>query len=156
MVLRAPGFVKMPLRSERKRDRLLLRRLLLLRSGWFEDRMVEAASRFGYPFVTPAMNRLFAHMGGAPVSIAELGRKLAISRQAVHQTVMQARKRGLVELCDDPQDRRVKCVRFSAKGEAMSRRAATAIEQIVASVEKRIGRRDVDALVRILGKDWGE
>lgn len=135
-------------------DRLRLRRLLLQRSDWFEEQMVRAASRYGYPFVTPAINRLFAHMGGQPVSLSELGRKLAISRQAVRQTVLQAKKLGLVELCGDGNDRRVKCVRFSAQGWEMSQRAAAAIVEITAALEKRIGRADVDALLRILGKDW--
>lgn len=117
--------------------------------------MVRAASRYGYPFVTPAMNRLFAHMGAQPVSLSELGRKLAISRQAVRQTVLQARKLGLVELCADENDRRVICVRFSARGREMSRRAAAAIAEITAALERRIGRANVEALLRILGKDWG-
>ncbi len=131
-----------------------LRYRLLIRSEWFEARVVEAATRHGYGFVTPAMNRMFAHMRHQPVSISELARQLAISRQAVHQTVAEAQRRGIVELIDDPDDRRLKRVRFTEKGLDMSRSAAHAIREIEAELEQRLGAKDMAALQRILGREW--
>jgi len=131
-----------------------LRRLLLQRSDWFEDRVLQAAPRFGYHFVTPAMHRLFAHMSSKPVSISELARRLAVSRQAVHQTVGEACRRGIVELIHDPLDARVRNVRFTAKGMSMVRSAAQAVRRIEAQLERRLGARDVAALRRILAKEW--
>src|SRR5690242_4919462 len=89
-------------------DTRSLRLLLLQRSEWFEDRVLQAAPRYGYRFVTPAMHRLFAHMPSKPMSISELARRLAVSRQAVHQTVAAACRRGIVELVDDPRDARAR------------------------------------------------
>ena len=60
---------------------LNLRQLLLKRSVWFEEQIFEAAERYGYGFVTPAMNRLFAHMPRQPISISALARRLAVSRR---------------------------------------------------------------------------
>jgi DNA-binding MarR family transcriptional regulator len=131
-----------------------LRRLLLARSAWFEDRVLQAAPRFGYDFVTPAMHRLFAHMSSKPVSMSELARRLAVTRQAVHQTVNQARRRGIVELVADPLDARLRNVRFTAKGMRMVRSAADAVRAIERDLERRLGRRNVDALRRILADDW--
>jgi len=131
-----------------------LRGLLLLRSDWFEDRVLQAAPRFGYRFVTPAMHRLFAHMSTSPVGISELARRLAVSRQAVHQTVGEACRRGIVELVDDPLDARVRNVRFTAKGMHMVRSARQVVRRIEAELERQLGARDVAALRRILGRQW--
>lgn len=131
-----------------------LRRLLLQRSDWMEDRVLRAAPRFGYAFVTPAMHRLFTHMSAKPQSISELARRLAVSRQAVHQTVGEACRRGIVELVEDPADARVRMVRFTAKGITMVKSASQAVRSIEAELEQRLGARDLAALRRILAKEW--
>ena len=131
-----------------------LRQLLLQRSEWFEDRVLKAAPRYGYRFVTPAMHRLFAHMSSKPVNISELARRLAVSRQAVHQTVAAARRRGIIELVDDPLDARARKVRFTAKGMKMARSASQVVRTIESELERRLGRRELAALRRILCKAW--
>jgi DNA-binding MarR family transcriptional regulator len=131
-----------------------LRQLLMKRSQWFEERVVEAANTYGYGFVTPAMNRLFAHMPRNPVSISELARRLAVSRQAVHQTVGEARRRGILELVADESDGRVRKVRFTEEGEAMKRSATLAVRNIEAELERRLGSEDFAGLRRILQRHW--
>jgi DNA-binding MarR family transcriptional regulator len=131
-----------------------LRQLLLRRSNWFEERMVEAAPRYGYTFITPGVNRLFAHMSRKPVSISELARRLAVSRQAAHQTAAEACRRGILELVDDPQDARVRMVKFTAEGLTMVRNAARARSRIENDLRRRLGERDFEALQRILERDW--
>ena len=131
-----------------------LRQLLLLRSDWFEERVLRAAPRYGYRFVTPAMHRLFAHMPAKPVSISELARRLAVSRQAVHQTVAAACRRGIVELLDDPEDGRARKVRFTAKGMKMVKSAALVVRGIEAELERRLGPKELATLRRILAKAW--
>jgi DNA-binding MarR family transcriptional regulator len=131
-----------------------LRQLLLQRSDWFEDRVLKAAPRYGYRFVTPAMHRLFAHMPSKPVSMSELARRLAVSRQAVHQTVAAACRRGIVELIDDPGDARARKVRFTDKGMKMVRSASQVVRSIETDLERRLGPRDLAALRRILVKAW--
>ena len=131
-----------------------LRQLLLQRSDWFEDRVLEAAPRYGFHFVTPAMHRLFAHMSTKPVSISELARRLAVSRQAVHQTVAVACRRGIVELIDDPLDGRARKVRFTAKGMQMVGSASRVARGIETRLERQLGPRDLASLRRILAKPW--
>lgn len=131
-----------------------LRQLLLKRSNWFEDRILRSAPRFGYGFVTPAMHRLFAHMSRKPVSMAELARRLAVSRQAVHQTVAEACRRGILELVEDPSDARVRKVRFTEKGLVMVRSASQSVKTIESDLARRLGPRDFAALRRILSRNW--
>jgi DNA-binding MarR family transcriptional regulator len=131
-----------------------LRQLLLQRSDWLEDRVLKAAPRHGYHFVTPAMHRLFAHMPAKPVSISELARRLAVSRQAVHQTVAEACRRGIVELVEDPDDARARKVRFTARGMNMVKSASLVVRGIERELARRLGPRDLQALRRILAKPW--
>jgi DNA-binding MarR family transcriptional regulator len=131
-----------------------LRHLLMTRSDWFEERVLQEAEKHGYGFVTPSMNRLFAHMRHRPMSISELARQLGISRQAVYQTLGEAMRHGLVELLDSESDKRIKLVRFSDKGLQMSAIAAKSIARIEKQLEARIGKEDMEALRRILDCGW--
>lgn len=131
-----------------------LRHLLMTRSEWFEERVLREAEKHGYGFVTPSMNRMFAHMRHKPISISDLARQLAISRQAVHQTIGEAMRHGVVELIDCESDKRIKLVRFTEKGMEMSATAAKSIAKIEKQLEARIGAADMEALQRILASDW--
>jgi DNA-binding MarR family transcriptional regulator len=131
-----------------------LRQLLLRRSGWMENWLYEHAQENGYGEVTPAMNRMFGHMGGRPVSLSDLARRLSISRQAVHQCANDAAGLGLVEFCASELDARVRLLRFTEKGWLMSERAAQDLDMLEAELEARIGRRDLEELKRILSKSW--
>jgi DNA-binding MarR family transcriptional regulator len=133
-----------------------LRTLLLRRSEWMESRVLEAAGRNGYGAVTPAMNRLFGHMRSKPVGISDLARQLGVSRQAVHEVVRQAEELGLVELVSSDEDARVKLVRFTKAGWAMSDSAARELQAIERELADLIGERDLETLRRILGRAWSE
>lgn len=131
-----------------------MRQLLLYRSAWFEEKVLGEAEKFGYGFVTPSMHRLFAHMRHRPMSISDLARRMGLSRQAVHKTVGEAMRHGLVEFVDSESDKRIKLVRFSEKGLEMSAIAAKSIAKLEKRLEARIGKEDLDTLHRILSKDW--
>jgi len=136
--------------------RTYLRTLLLRRHEWMESRVLAAAARTGYGEITPALNRLFSHMRARPVGISELARVLGISRQAVHELVRQAEDLGLVETVASEQDARVKLVRFSEAGWAMSDCAAGELDAIERELAARIGEDDMETLCRILGQAWSD
>jgi DNA-binding MarR family transcriptional regulator len=135
-------------------DRLTLRTLLMLRHEMLYDRAFATAAEFGYGDVTPAMARLFVQVARAPLSISELARRLAISRQSVHETVSTACKLGLVELVDDPDNRRVRLVRFTEDGKRMSRTVVAVERRVERELAQRIGASNVAELRRILAMDW--
>ena len=131
-----------------------LRALLMRRSGWMEARVLAAASRNGYGAVTPAMNRMFGHMRKRPVGLSDLARQLGISRQAVHELARQAQALGLVELIASGSDARVKLLRFTEAGWAMSASAARELQAIERELAQCIGEEDLRTLRRILAKAW--
>lgn len=135
-------------------SRTLLRHLLADRTNWIEERLMAGAGRMGYGEVTHAMSRLFALLVGRPVGLSDLARSLAVSRQAVHQLANEAARLGLVEFVASESDGRVKLLRFTQKGWAMSDTARREYEAIEAELARQIGPQDLAELKRILSKPW--
>lgn len=132
-----------------------LKQLLLRRSDWFAREIMKGVrSRPDYAFITPAQSRLLAHMGGRPASMAELARRLAISRQAVHKTVGELVRQGILELRVDPRRRNSRLVAYTERGLAVNRAGAEIIARAEARIAEKIGRRELDTLRELLGRDW--
>lgn len=131
-----------------------LRILLRSRLEWIEDYLMQTAEKNGYGYITPSMARLYSYLGNHPISISELGRRLKISRQAVHQMVNEGIKSGFLELIDCPQDKRVKLVKFSQAGEEMATVAISEIHKAEQMLKMHIGEENVQELRRILELKW--
>ena len=131
-----------------------LRNLLLSRYELLYERGFATAGEHGYGDVTPAMARLFIVVARGRFSISELARRLAISRQSVHETVRMACNMGLVELAEDPDNRRVRIVRFTENGKRMSRTVLSVDRRMERELAGRIGAHNVAMLKRILGLEW--
>ncbi len=135
--------------------RLNLKQLLLARSEWFADEIMKSVERSDFAFVTPAQSRLLAVMAGKPTNMAELARRLAISRQAVHKTVTELARRGILSLRDDPGRRNSKLVTYTDKGRQLNRAGARMIDQAEARIAARIGHERLELLRALLAQDWG-
>lgn len=119
-----------------------------------EERVLAGAAKHGYGHLTPAMVHMFGHMGGRPIGVSDLARRLGVSRQAVHQIASEAAKLGLVEFIPSELDGRVRLLRFTEQGWLMSDRAAAELDRIEADLARRIGQRDLNELRRILSQAW--
>lgn len=85
----------------------------------------------------------------------QLAGNLGISRQAVHQILQEMVREKLVELVEDPRDRRAKIVVISKTAAGISRDVQKAMEAIEEEVARRIGSRPLQQLLGALQKDWG-
>lgn len=115
---------------------------------------MEEAALHGYPYLTPAMNRLFAQLGGRPLGLSELARRLSVSRQAVHKLAKEAQELGLVEFVPSEEDMRVTLLRFSQKGWRMSEMAAASFVEVEQEIARQIGADNMESLRRILAMPW--
>ena len=131
-----------------------LRNLLLYRTEWMEARVVERAKRNGDTYLTPALSRMFGYIGRGPIGVSDLARHLGVSRQSVHKLASEAARYGLIEFVGSRSDGRVKLLRFTDQGRAMSVNAVREFASIEDELAERIGQRDVDELRRILSKAW--
>ncbi|HYF59628.1 MAG TPA: helix-turn-helix domain-containing protein [Burkholderiaceae bacterium] len=132
-----------------------LKQLLLERNDWFAREIMGGIRRSEYAYITPSQSRLLATMAGKPTSMAELARRLAISRQAVHKTVAELARRGILEIRDDPERRNAKLIVYTDRGRQVNRAGAAIIERLEDRIAARIGRERLEELKRLLAEDWG-
>jgi DNA-binding MarR family transcriptional regulator len=131
-----------------------LKQLLLARSDWFAREIMSGVKRSEFAYITPAQSRLLAHMGGKPTSMAELARRLAISRQAVHKTVAELARRGILEIRDDPERRNAKLIVYTERGRQVNRAGAQIIERLEDRIAARLGRERLAELKALLEREW--
>lgn len=133
-----------------------LRQLLTWRSHWMDQELLARAERNGYGDVTLSMSRLCAHLAGRPLSLAELARRLAVSRQAVHKLANEVASLGYVEFVDSDKDARVKLLRFTPKGWDMADSAEQELQAIEKELAQQIGQDKFLALKEVLAMPWRE
>ncbi|GAA6141829.1 MarR family winged helix-turn-helix transcriptional regulator [Hydrogenophaga sp. 5NK40-0174] len=131
-----------------------LRHLLLSRSQWMEERVFEKAAQNGYGDITAGMSRLYANLGSGARSLSDLGRRLAISRQAVHKMAQEGIRQGYVELVESEEDARVKLLRFTDKGRAMAASATDTMTELEARIAGRIGAKRLALVKEVLDMAW--
>jgi DNA-binding MarR family transcriptional regulator len=129
-----------------------LKQLLIAKNEWFAEQIMEGVRGSEYGFITPAQSRLLAHMGGKPINMAELSRKLGISRQAVHKTVAELARRGILELRDDPDRGNSKLVVYTEKGMQVNRVGVDIITSIESQISKKIGAKPLKQLKELLSR----
>jgi DNA-binding MarR family transcriptional regulator len=84
-----------------------------------------------------------------------MARRAGISRQAIHQTVHELQRLGLVSLISDPTNRSAKLVVPTDRGRDSIRVAKTTLAKLEAELAQRLGRDQVQALRQTLEADWG-
>lgn len=131
-----------------------LRILMMRRYEWLYDQAFSAAAAHGYGFVTPAMARVFSMISEGPIGLSDLARRLAISRQSLHETITAACDHGLVELVADAKNRRIRLARFTDAGKRMSRAVVAVDRRIEAELARAIGADNLDTLKSILAMPW--
>src|SRR3546814_14154191 len=87
---------------------------------------------------------------------SDIARNLGVSRQAIHNTINQMVKLGMVELAPDPEDRRHVIVSLTETGAQMRQDAQRAMDQLADQLAERLGHERLDALRATLEADWGD
>lgn len=123
---------------------------------WFDEGLQARLREAGWPEVTRPQSMLMCCLALGLHRPSDIARRVGVSRQAIHTTIGQLVDKGVLELVDDPADRRIKTVELSPQGEAMRRDAQAAMTVMAAALARRIGARRVAALREALLADWGD
>lgn len=123
---------------------------------WLEEGVRDYVQAQGHPKFTRSEGMVMANIILGFHRPAEISRELGISRQAIHTTIHQMEQKGIVELVEDPENRRIKLVYLTKQGEQMRNEGLEAMEVILAELGRRIGKRKVNQLAEILSADWGD
>lgn len=122
---------------------------------WFDDGLQNYLASRGWKPISRSQSTVMMNVIAGANRAADIARNLGLTRQAVHVTINQMIEAGLVELEDDPTDRRMKRIVLTREVEPMRRDARRAIDLLVNELAGRIGEQDVRNLYRAFSKDWG-
>ncbi|KKW91677.1 MarR family transcriptional regulator [Sphingobium sp. LB126] len=128
--------------------------LALLLLGGFRS-MADAAtaelSRRGFDDVRPAHEFALRAIAGGAGNASELGRRLAVTKQAAAKTVAMLEQRGYVSFETAGVSRR-KRLQVTPRGHAMMKQGEAIFEELRAQWEKEIGSADLRKLEEILAR----
>lgn len=129
--------------------------LLVRAFRWFEEGLARNPDTAHLPRLSGTQFMALASLDDGGTSIAELARRVGVTRQAMHQMIGDMEKSALVETVPSPTDRRVKLVKLSLLGRTLDEKAAAALGNLENKLRTRIGKDALDALHAHLSADWG-
>ncbi|MET0273271.1 MAG: MarR family winged helix-turn-helix transcriptional regulator [Phenylobacterium sp.] len=129
---------------------------LLTAFYWFDEGLQNYLTAHGWPEVTRPQSMLMGSLAMGLHRPSDIARQQGVSRQAIHTTIGQLVDKGVLELADDPIDRRMKTVELTPMGERMRHDAQAAMRLMVAELGRRIGPKKVAQLREAMLGDWGE
>ena len=131
-----------------------LGQLMLQAFWWLDRRAAYELERDGEPALPAAQALTLARIAAAGSRPADLARLLGVSRQAVHQTLNELEREGLVRRVRTPG------TPVTVQTTAAGRRRARAVTSADAAAEQaladRLGADRLVELRRTLEADWGE
>ena len=129
---------------------------LFQRFCWLDEGLQARLHERGWPDVSRPQSMIMTNIVSGIVRPSDIARNVGISRQAIHSTINQMAKLGIVELAPDPDDRRHMIVSLTDSGARMRRDAQRAMDALADQLADRLGRDRFDALLETLEADWGD
>ena len=129
---------------------------LFQRFCWLDEGLQARLHDLGWPDVSRPQSMVMTNIVSGIVRPSDIARNLGVSRQAIHSTINQMVKLGIVRLDVDPEDRRHMIVSLTETGARMRKDAQRAMDALTAQIAARIGQDRFDALFDALEADWGD
>ena len=129
---------------------------LFQRFCWLDEGLQARLHDLGWPDVSRPQSMVMTNVVSGIVRPSDIARNLGVSRQAIHNTIGQLVKLGIVELDVDPADRRHMVVTLTDLGARMRRDAQHAMDAIGDQLADKLGHERFNALLETLEADWGE
>ena len=129
---------------------------LFQRFCWLDEGLQARLHDRGWPDISRPQSMGMTNIVSGIVRPSDIARNLGVSRQAIHSTINQMVKLGMVELAPDPDDRRHMIVSLTETGARMRQDAQRAMDQLADQLADRLGHDRFDALLATLEADWGD
>jgi DNA-binding MarR family transcriptional regulator len=123
---------------------------------WFDESLQLSLRESGWPNLSRPESMVMLHVQLEINRPSDIARSLRLTRQAVHSTIAGLVERGIFELVEDPNDRRIKIVQLTEMGAAMRQDARKIVLLLSEILGRRIGGKHVRALEAAFAQDWGE
>ena len=129
---------------------------LFQRFCWLDEGLQARLHDHGWPDVNRPQSMVMTNIVSGIVRPSDIARNLGVSRQAIHSTINQMVKLGIVRLDVDPDDRRHMIVSLTDLGARMRKDAQRSMDALTAQIADRLGQDRFDALLAALEADWGD
>ncbi len=129
---------------------------LFQRFCWLDEGLQARLHDHGWPDVNRPQSMVMTNIVSGIVRPSDIARNLGVSRQAIHSTINQMVKLGIVQLDVDPDDRRHMIVSLTDLGARMRRDAQRSMDALTAQIAAVLGQDKFDALLAALEADWGD
>ncbi len=129
---------------------------LFQRFCWLDEGLQARLHDHGWPDVNRPQSMVMTNIVSGIVRPSDIARNLGISRQAIHSTINQMVKLGIVQLDVDPADRRHMIVSLTDLGARMRKDAQRSMDELTAQIAAKLGQDKFDALYAALEADWGD
>jgi DNA-binding MarR family transcriptional regulator len=129
---------------------------LFQRFCWLDEGLQARLHDHGWPDVNRPQSMVMTNIVSGIVRPSDIARNLGISRQAIHSTINQMVKLGIVQLEVDPADRRHMIVSLTDLGARMRKDAQRSMDELTAQIAAKLGQDKFDALYAALEADWGD
>ncbi|SBV33556.1 Transcriptional regulator, MarR family [uncultured Sphingopyxis sp.] len=129
---------------------------LFQRFCWLDEGLQARLHDHGWPDVNRPQSMVMTNIVSGIVRPSDIARNLGVSRQAIHSTINQMVKLGIVQLDVDPDDRRHMIVSLTDLGARMRKDAQRSMDALTAQIADRLGQDKFDALLAALEADWGD
>lgn len=134
-------------------DQLII--ALFQRFCWLDEGLQARLRSRGWPDVNRTQSMVMTNVVSGTVRPAKIARNLGISRQAIHSTLAQMVKLGMISIEVDPDDRRHLIVSLTERGAHMRQDAQRAMDAMSAQIAQKIGQDRFETMVAGLLSDWG-
>ena len=123
---------------------------LWLATKAYERAMFDGVRAMGFRDVTVADSDLLPYVDLGGTRISRIAERRGTTKQAAHEAVHGLIRRGYLLLEPDPQDRRAKRVRYTAKGAGLLRALQQVKRTLHAGIADRIGAAELARLEAVL------
>jgi DNA-binding MarR family transcriptional regulator len=134
----------------------LMHQFMTEKAEWYEASLARRDESLGRPHIKPTLIPLLKILErDRPSRMAVLALRMGVTRRRIGQIAAEGVQAGVLEFVPDPDDARVTLLQHSALGNQMVDQAIESMHVIEAELERRIGRKNLESLIKVLRMDWG-
>lgn len=114
------------------------------------DDMLANGHRAGFTEMSASHNAVFATLGPEGSRAADMAARIGITRQSMGEVVRDMVRLGILEMVEDPSDRRAKLVRYTAYGEKVAQEGFNHIMEVEKIFRDEFGAADLETTRKVL------
>lgn len=137
-----------------KKNQLII--ALFQRFCWMDEGLQARLHERGWPDVSRSQSMVMTNIVSGIVRPSDIARNIGISRQAIHSTINQMEKLGILQLKVDSKDRRHVILELTETGKQMRRDAQLAMDSLTTQISNILGQEKFDSMLDALESDWGD